>query len=349
MKSDVLFISLAPQHLSARRRLEDAQSDRFAVRTYATNADKVKDSMASRLMTGQYLGVFVAILTTRAKVVWVWGHDVGFVGSLAALFRPGLRLIWDISDVNPRLLVRGIGGAVLRFAERLLVGRVDRLFLTSPAFYDRYYAPLVARERVRVIENKRSQGQAGQTSEPPASGPLRIVMAGIFRSPNVLRLIDECARRLGSRVEFMLYGYAGHSIPATLMSTLQDNPQVRLMGPYDGTQIPNLYREAHLVWGFVDPSENDNEKWLLTNRIYDAITQGRPILTNAGTASGDYVAVRRLGLALPFEVDAVVAALNALLDPAGESYRGLLAQMPGPSTGYMQGEYAKAIEELLDE
>ena len=349
MRPDVLFVTLAPQHLSARRRLEDAQSETFTVGTYATDADKVKESIPSRLLSGRYFGVFLAVLTTRAKVAWVWGHDAGFVGSLAAAFRPKLRLIWDISDVNPRLLGNGPGARVLRFAERLLVRRADRLFLTSPTFYDRYYAKLIARTRVKIVENKHSSGQKSEVTVPPASGPLRIVMAGIFRSPEVLRLIDECARRIGDRVVFDLYGYAGRAIPPELMATLAGNPQVRLMGEYDGNQLADIYRDAHLVWGFVDPTENDNEKWLLTNRIYDGITQHRPILTNAGTASGEYVVGHRLGLAMPMGADAVVGALWPLVDPSGESYQALLAQMPDPATGYMRGDYARAIGELLDE
>lgn len=349
MKRDVLFVTLAPQHLSARRRLDDAASDRFTVETYATSADKVKESIVSRILSGRYVGVFLAVLTTRAKVAWVWGHDAGFVGSLAAAFRPGLRLIWDISDINPRLLGKGPGAMALRLAERLLVQRADRLFLTSPTFYDRYYAPMIARKRVKIVENKHSSGQRSEVTAPPAGGPLRIVMAGIFRSPEVLRLIDQCANRLGDRVVFELFGYAGRNIPPELMQALADNPQVRLMGEYDGSQIHSIYRQAHLVWGFVDPAENDNEKWLLTNRIYDAVTQRRPILTNAGTASGEYVAAHRIGLAMPMAVDAVVGALWPLLDPAGESYRALVTQMPDPATGYMRGDYAKAIEELLDE
>jgi hypothetical protein len=150
-------------------------------------------------------------------------------------------------------------------------------------------------------------------------------------------------------VAFDLYGYAGRGIPPELMATLAANPQVRLMGEYDGNQFHDIYRDAHLVWGFVDPAENDNEKWLLTNRIYDAITRQRPILTNAGTASGDYVTAHRLGLAMPMTPDAVVEALEPLLAPSGESYRALLAQLPDPSTGYMRGDYARAIEELLGE
>jgi len=349
VKHHVLFITLAPQHLSARRRLEDAQSERFTVEVYATDADKVTESMASRLLSGRYLGVLLAVLTTRARVVWVWGHDVGFVGAVAAALRPKLKLVWDISDVNPRLLGSGPGPAILRMAERLLVRRANRLFLTSPTFYDRYYTRLVGRDRVRIVENRRSRGLRAAASTPPAEGPLRIVMAGIFRSPRVLRLIDECARRLGERVAFDLYGYAKRGIAPEQMASLERNPQVRLMGSFDGNQLPLIHREAHLVWGFVDPEENDNEKWLLTNRIYDAITQRRPILTTAGTASGDYAVDHRLGLALPMTTDAVVAALEPLLDPAGACYRALLAQMPDPATGYMDGEYARAIEELLDE
>jgi hypothetical protein len=75
----------------------------------------------------------------------------------------------------------------------------------------------------------------------------------------------------------------------------------------------------------------------------------RPVITNADTASGDYAIANRLGLAVPMEADVIVAALTPYLDPGASAYRELAASMPDPETGYMSGEYARIIEELLDE
>lgn len=344
-----MFITFAPGHFSASRRVDDALSGRFVVEPLAVHGDKVAEAIGQRVFSGRYLGLFFAILRTRAKAVWVWGHDAGFVASLAALLRPDVRLIWDISDVNQHLLDSGVKGRALRLVERVLIRRAQRLFLTSSQFYDSYYARFVDRSRVRVVENRRSPRQQTVVRPAPATGPLRIVFAGIFRSPEVLRAIGEVARRLDG-VEFHLHGYPNRSVPEGLVDEIAaERPNVHLHGRYDAANIGVLYRPAHFVWGFVDPAENDNEKWLLSNRLYDAIVTRRPVITNSGTASGDYTLAHRLGIAVPMEADAIVKALAPYLDPGGAAYRALAAGMPEPATGYMSGEYARAIAEVLDE
>lgn len=344
----VMFVTFAPGHFSASRRIDDAASIRFALDPFVVAGDKVADPIFRRIASGRYLGLFLAILRTRARAVWVWGHDAGFVASLAAAFRPDLRLIWDISDVNRHLLDPGIKGRVLRVMERLLIRRAQRLFLTSSHFYDRHYARFVERSRVRVVENRRSPRQRTVARTAPVAGPLRIVFAGIFRSPEVLRTIGDVARRL-EQVEFHLHGYPNRSVPEGLVEQLGELPNVHLHGRYDATDIGALYGPGHLVWAFVDPDENDNEKWLLSNRLYDAIVTRRPVITNSGTASGDYALANNLGLAVTMDAGAIVVALTPYLDPSGAAYRALADRMPDPATGYMSGEYARAIAEVLDE
>jgi len=348
-RDKVMFVTFAPGHFSASRRIDDAESERFVLEPFAVQGDKVAESIVRRIVSGRYLRLFKAIVTTRAKAVWVWGHDAGFVASLAALLRPDVRLIWDISDVNRHLLDRGMKGRVLRALERLLIRRAQRLLLTSSQFYDHHYAGFVDSSRVRVVENRRSPRQRSTATEAPTAGPLRVIFAGIFRSPAVLKIIGDVAERLGT-VEFDLFGYANRSVPEGLLAELiGDHPNVHLHGPYDAANIGALYESAHFVWGFVDPAENDNEKWLLSNRLYDAIVTRRPVITNAGTASGDYTLENHLGLAVAMDGKAIAEALTLYLDPGGPAYRELARGMPEPSTGYMSGEYARVIAEVLDE
>ncbi len=349
-RNGIMFVTFAPKHFSASRRKDDASSDRFRLDQFEVDGDKVAESIRTRVVSGRYVKLFTSIVRTRCKVVWVWGHDAAFVASIAAVLRPDLKLVWDISDVNQHLLGHGVKNRMLRVAERLLVKRANRLLLTSHRFYQEYYSAFVAQSRVRVVENRRSLRQRCDVVPPPAQGPLKIVFAGIFRSPEVLHSIGETAASLRGRVEFYLHGYANRSIPEDLPVRLAaEHDNVHLCGPYDAADIGTLYSPAHFVWGFVDPSENDNEKWLLSNRLYDAIVTGRPVITNANTASGDYVMASRLGIAVPMEGEAIAAALTPYLDPSASPYRDLLGAMPDPATGYMSGEYARVLEELLDD
>ena len=347
---EVLFVTFAPRHFSARRRQEAAVSEMFRLVQYGAAADKVLEPITQRLLSGKYLKLFLNIAASRSAVIWVWGHDAGFVAALALLLRPETKLIWDISDVNRHLLGPGVKARVLRAMERMLARRADRVFLTSPWFFDQHFARFLPRNKVRIIENRRSASQAGQAVIPPHGLPLRIVFAGIFRSPAVLLCIKECAKRLGEQVVFEIYGYPDRNLDEGVLAALcEAGPNVRLHGRFDGASVHDIYRSAHLIWGFVDDTENANESWLLSNRIYDGIVTGRPVLTTAGTASGAYVARHRLGLALPLAPDAIVPALLALMQSGGDGYGALRAQMPAPATGYLDRDYGRAIEELLNE
>lgn len=349
-RDTVMFVTFAPGHFSASRRIDDASSERFHLVPFGVEGDKVADTIRRRVFSGRYLKLFMAIAKTRSKVVWVWGHDAAFVASMACLIRPDLRLIWDISDVNRHLLGGGLKGRMLRIAERLLVRRADRLFLTSHGFHQKHYSSFVDSSRVRIVENRRSPRQRTDAAPATTSGPLRIVFAGIFRSPEVLKSIGSTAARLKGLAEFHLHGYPNRTVPEELPAQLAaEHDNIHFHGRYDASDIGAIYGPAHLVWGFVDPSENDNEKWLLSNRLYDAIVTRRPVVTNAGTTSGDYAVAKRLGVAVPMETDAIVAALTPFLDPGAPAYLELAAAMPEPATGYMSGEYGRAIEELLDE
>jgi hypothetical protein len=317
---------------------------------FAVAGDKVSDPILRRVFSGRYVRLFLAILRTRSRVVWVWGHDAAFVASIAAVVRPDIRLIWDISDVNRHLLDQGAKGATLRLVERILVRRANRLLLTSPGFYDRHYSRFVDRRKTRVVENRRSPRQRTEPVVAPRTGPLQIVFAGIFRSPKVLEAIGQVAARLTGQVEFHLHGYANRTLRDDLPARLAgEHANVHFHGPYDATDIGAVYRTAHLVWAFTDPAENHNERWLLSNRLYDAIVTRRPVITNDDTASGDYAVAHRLGLAVPMEADAIVRTLEPYLDPGAEAYHALVSAMPDPATGYMSGEYARVIEELIDE
>ncbi len=348
MVRDVLFVTMAPNHASAHRRRAAARSDAFRLISVDFGVDKVSQSLLRRLLSGRYLQLASTLMTTKAAIVWAWGIDVALVSAICLLLRPNVRLVWDISDINPGLLQDSLLSKIFRLMEQLLVRRASRLFITSPAYYERYYRHRVNAAIVRVIENRKVEMFA--VGAPSNRRPLVVVYAGIFRSPRVLECMTECARRLGSDVAFRVYGYPNRTAEPSLSATRSPGLElVELRGAYRSEEISKVYEEAHLVWGFTDPLDNDNEKWLLSNRIYDAIVSGRPIITNAGTMSGDYVQRHRLGLAVDMRADAIVAALGPLLDPAGRAYRELVAAMPPAATGYMDRDYGRELEALLNE
>lgn len=344
----VLMVSLAPSHSSAINRVLDCSNGHFDLKVYKTAVDKVNANIASRLV--DYVKMFIYLLGSDAKLFWAWGLDACFVVTLAALFKPRKVLLWDITDINPALLKPGLKARILRFVERLLVKRANALTLSSSTFYERYYRGKIASDKVAVIENlliKRSEKIEPPATCPPMP-PCVIVYSGIIRTLRVIHLMAAVAKEMPDEVEFHVHGYPDRTIDQqALANIIAAHPNIFDLGRFKTDELRGIHSKAHLVWAFVDPELSDNEVWLLTNRIYNGVAFGRPVLTNAGTASGDIVEERALGLACVPTAEAIAGLLRSLMAQNGARYDELRVGMPPPSSAYLDGHYACLIERLL--
>jgi len=346
MKS-VLFVSFAPGHSSHVRRMRDAAASECSIEEYATDIDKTRRSLLVRIITLDYLRLFIFLMRSNHSIWWLWGADACFVGSLAKLFRREKRLIWDISDINPHLLVHPYLSPVLRSVECLLLKQADRLLLTSPQFLKKHFAGKIDSAKVVVVENYLTPDmRLDHTAPPPALPPLKIVYAGIFRSKRVLEVIADAAANLVGEAEFSLYGYANKDIDQKILDQLATLPNVHVRGEYKHTDIPGICQSHHVILGLLDPDADDNEQWLLPNRIYHAGTFQRPILTNEGTYTAEVVIERKLGLVCRFSAAGIVEAVQKLSADGGRLYTDLQSAIPGDGRYYLEGHYGRVLDEV---
>ena len=350
IKNSVLFISLAPSHSSATRRVLDCQNKDMSIDIYNTDIDKVSKPIFLRIISLDYLAVMYKILTTKSKVVWCWGADTCMIASMCFILFPFSRknLIWDISDINPAFLGDSFGAKILRRFETVLLKRADLIFLTSPWFYDKYYSKKIGRAKVRVIENFLPLPIVQPQNSPPISEKVVIVYSGIIRSISDIKLMLSVANKMPKQVEFHIHGYPDRNISNDFVREIRySDSNVIYFERFSANDLPNIYAKAHLTWGFIDQEANENEQWLLTNRIYNAWAYRRPILTNAGTASGAAVETKRLGHACAPDADEICSFLRKLLADEGKMYGALCASMPPVEGAYLNGQYAYEIRTLL--
>ena len=105
--ASVLFVSFAPAHSSHTRRMQDAAASNCTIEVYKTGIDKTRQSLLMRMITLDYLRLFISLLRSNHAVWWLWGADACFVGSLAKLIRRNKLLIWDLSDISRLFLMHG--------------------------------------------------------------------------------------------------------------------------------------------------------------------------------------------------------------------------------------------------
>ena len=348
MRPKVLMVSFAPKHTSALNRIGDCLGGSFDLDVYDSATDKVNESIASRILSLKFPKLMLTLLRSDASVFWAWGLDACILVTLAALLRPRVRLIWDITDINPRLLADNWNARLLRRFEWTLLRRADLLFLSSEAFYEHYYAGHIDAGRVKVIENLLPGAAAGTLPAPPADLPCVIVYSGIFRSLTVLGVLRQVAEQMQGDVVFHLHGYPDRTIaePA-FQAMVSGSSWVRYLGRYGPDELPELYARAHLSWAFVDPEANDNEKWLLTNRIYNALAFGRPALANSGIHLGAVVEKRGYGATCLLQADKITALIRGLMADGWAAYAELRRKIPPAQGAYLAGHYRKEIEALL--
>lgn len=343
----VLFVSFATTHASYLRRVQDAQSASFQLETYSTGVDKNSQTIFARLLNFSYLRLLVSLVTSDADVFWLWGVDVCFIGSLAKLFRPSKTIVWDISDINPHLVEKSLKGRLLQALEHALLKNASWLFLTSPEFFDRHYSRWIGESKVVLVENYLSNRLQQEASTPPEISPFKVVYTGIFRSEKLLRLLSELAIQIPSEAEFHIYGYCASGVDEGLLGSLAQQTNVKVHGKYTMMDLPRIHADSHLIFGLLDEEANDNERWLLPNRIYYAGAFRRPILANRGTFTGDIVLKRRLGAVCDLTVSDIVGSIRSMTANGGEMYAELQSSIPSDGVYFLNGHYRRAIEKVI--
>ena len=273
-----------------------------------------------------------------------------------AMMRPAPPLIYECLDIHGLMTNPGRKGRVARAFERRLLARTSALIVSSPAFVERYFAPLQGWSGpVALLENKLWLGPgpafrpAPEAVKPRAAGdPLVLGWVGALRCARSLAILAETARRLGDGIEVRMHGIVHrHALP-DFDATLVAHPNLRYLGPYaypDG--LARIYADCDLVWSQDLWQWGTNSTWLLPNRIYEAGFYGCPSVAVAGTETGRRVG-DGLGWTIPTpSVDELCALLARLDAPEIAARRQMLLSRPDSDFRQTCAEIRAAVEQPL--
>jgi succinoglycan biosynthesis protein ExoL len=211
------------------------------------------------------------------------------------------RVIYEVADIQPAMVGSGAVGRLLRFVERLCLRHIDLLVVTSPAYLDEFLTKRQLYDGPSfLLENKVYFGPETPQCKPlPVrihEGPLTVGLFGNIKCERSLKLIEQVARAVRDEVSFILRGYPTVNLKAALQQLVSGNPNVRFLGRYNSPDdLPGIYSEVDLCWGFDFRAAGGNSKWCLANRIYEAGLFGVPLLVEADTMGGRYVERLRSG------------------------------------------------------
>jgi succinoglycan biosynthesis protein ExoL len=242
------------------------------------------------------LGAVTVLLAQRrrlrhASVLYARNIDQLVLAVLArALFCPRAFLAYEMLDIPPIHVDRGLASIVLRAIERFCLRRVGALALSSPAFLENYFVPL---QRYRgpwvLLENKVHPSVAARSRDAvldPAArqrlrAPYRWVVGyfGLIRGARTFDLMTRLAGRLSDKVLFKFRGVLTTVDHRRFETALADHPNIVYEGNYVNPEdLDRIYGEVDFAWALDLEHVDHNSRWLLPCRYYEAGLHGVPCL-----------------------------------------------------------------------
>jgi len=175
-----------------------------------------------------------------------------------------------------------------------LLASTDLLVLTSEAFWTNYYVRLMPQMYHCVVLNCPESAQFRSFSRTPHDG-FNIGFVGLIRYARELEnLMISCADLRGVRVVIA----GGGPELSTVQEMAQSFENVAVTGPYSyADDVPAIYSDLDAIY-CVYPTSMLNVRLAMPNKLYEAIQCRLPIIVSRGTALGDFVVNKSIGIAV---------------------------------------------------
>lgn len=236
-------------------------------------------------------------------------------------------LVYEVGDIQPLFLRKGLAGAVARWAERQVLRRSAVLAVTSDAFVRNYFKPIQGYDGLTfLLENKPLRAELGKAQgtlpKPRRTGRWRIGYFGALRCHKSWQLIRAIAAALPDRVEFVLRGYPTRIPQEEFERDVALLPNISYGGEYLAPRdLEEMYRDIDLVWAFELMFEDHNSRWLLPNRFYEGGYYQVPMLAASGFETGRLVEELGIGWTFDAPFDESLADFLGSLTPHDYSAR----------------------------
>lgn len=249
----------------------------------------------------------VEILRRKPGVIHACDLDA-LVPALTAGIVVRSRIVYDIFDTYAQK-IGGVPTIVRTWLDRLdrrLMRRAD-VVLVADAERARQLDGVKLRA-VEVIMNV--PPDMGEPTVLQASRILRLCYAGSIHEQRGLHLIAEATRGLAD-VETTFAGWVPRTVDREFLRT-QDH--LRFLGKLDYPDSLRLIRESNAVLALYDPSWPINVM-ASSNKVYEAMAAGRPVITNEETAMSRVVREEQCGCLVPYgDPEALRRAIRTLQD-----------------------------------
>jgi hypothetical protein len=231
------------------------------------------------------------------------------LGALARRrFAPQASLVYEALDIHRFLLSQRVIGKAMRRLERWLLGQVDLLIVSSPAFLREYFRPMQALGAASgietlVVENKFLPPRAAKAAASDAmplerAPPWQIGWFGMIRCRKSLDYLGDLAKRHPNLMRLTIRGRPSYTEFADFDAQIARAPGFAFGGPYRSSELGALYGAVHFNWAIDFFEEGANSRWLLPNRIYEGGAYEAVPIAIEGTETAGWLQRHGVGVVL---------------------------------------------------
>lgn len=222
----------------------------------------------------------------------------------------GLPLIYDAHEIWGYMVEKDLPWwRYYLWKERHLLTNVDHMIVTNPAREEFYNS--IAQCDITIIDNYKHI-ISSKYIKPPNHGKKRLsvlYIGGFIKKRFLLQLIDVVKGLQNVTLNIGGRGKLYHQIERE--SALSDN--TNFLGTVPPEKVIPLTVENDVVFCMIAPHDK-NDVTASTNKQYEAMVAGRPIITANGTYSGILTEENQVGVSISFSKDALKRSLIKLRD-----------------------------------
>lgn len=201
-------------------------------------------------------------------------------------FRRDAAIVYEVLDVQPAFTGSRLRSRVLRLVERLCLSQISLLVVSSPAFVREYYESVQGyRGNWFLLENKLHPSALTEIGTGRAAAPRSarykwiVSYVGLIRGQQTFDLITHLAESLRDEVLFKFHGILTTVDRDTFDQALARNDNMVYCGDYvNPRDLAHVYRDTDFVWALDLENIDNNSRWLLPCRLYEAGALGLPCL-----------------------------------------------------------------------
>ncbi len=274
--------------------------------------------------------------------------------------RSRAKLIYEVLDVQPAFVRPGLRGRIFRWIERMCLKRIELLVVSSPGFVHNYYEPRLGyRGNWFLLENKlhasalpmlsAARGEIAARNQDRSTYKWTISYVGLIRGDATIEVMERVARRLPDEVLFKFHGILTTVDPRKFADTIERNPNMVYCGEYvNPRDLGRVYSDADFVWALDLENTDNNSRWLLPCRFYEAGILGLPCLAARDFELGRKIDGIEAGWTFepPFE-EALVAFFRSVTPEEYEERRRRLLSLP-PSA-FIAGEDVAVLAHFMSD